>query len=166
MIGVSERALERMCRRLSGRVAFGKPIAEQSVWQERIAEARCAIEQARLLTLHAAWKMEREGNKAAKAEIAMIKIVAPAVTCRIVDIAMQAFGGRRRGRGPGPGVRLCASGPYRRRSGRDSAGSSPAWSCENTWTSRREARVLPPPSLSPRGVDHLPRADGAGTATT
>ena len=93
MIGVSERALERMCRRLTERVAFGKPIAEQSVWRERIADARCAIEQARLLTLHAAWKMDKEGNKAAKAEIAMAKFVAPSVTGKIVDMAIQAFGG-------------------------------------------------------------------------
>jgi acyl-CoA dehydrogenase len=92
MIGVSERALERMCRRLSERFAFGKPIAEQSVWEERIAEARCAIEQARLLTLNAAWKMDQVGNKSAKAEIAMIKIVVPSVTGRIVDLAIQAFG--------------------------------------------------------------------------
>jgi acyl-CoA dehydrogenase len=93
MIGVSERALERMCRRLGERVAFGKPIVEQSVWAERIADARCAIEQARLLTLYAAWKMDQVGNKAAKAEIAMIKIVVPTVTARIVDVAIQAFGG-------------------------------------------------------------------------
>ena len=92
MIGVSERALERMCKRLSQRVAFGKPVAEQSVWEERIAEARCAIEQARLLTLNAAWKMDQVGNKSAKAEIAMIKIVVPSVTGRILDLAIQAFG--------------------------------------------------------------------------
>jgi len=92
MIGVCERALERMCRRLSERIAFGKPIAEQSVSAERIADARCAIEQARLLTLNAAWKMDRVGNKAAKAEIAMIKIVVPSVTGSIVDLAIQAFG--------------------------------------------------------------------------
>jgi acyl-CoA dehydrogenase len=92
MIGVCERALGRMCRRLSERIAFGKPIAEQSIWAERIAEARCAIEQARLLTLNAAWKMDQVGNKAAKAEIAMIKIVVPSVTGRIVDLAIQAFG--------------------------------------------------------------------------
>ena len=92
MIGVSERALERMCKRLSQRIAFGKPVAEQSVWEERIAEARCAIEQARLLTLNAAWKMDQVGNKAAKAEIAMIKIVVPSVAGRIVDLAIQAFG--------------------------------------------------------------------------
>jgi acyl-CoA dehydrogenase len=93
MIGVSERALERMCRRLSERVAFGKPIAQHSVWEERIADARCAIDQARLLTLNAAWKMDQVGNKEAKAEIAMIKIVVPTVTARVVDMAIQAFGG-------------------------------------------------------------------------
>lgn len=93
MIGVSERALERMCGRLSERIAFGKPIAQHSVWEERIADARCAIDQARLLTLNAAWKMDQVGNKAAKAEIAMIKIVVPTVTQRVVDMAIQAFGG-------------------------------------------------------------------------
>ena len=80
-IGLAERALELMCRRLSNRVAFGSAVARQTVWQERIAEARCRIDQARLLTLKAAWMMDTVGNKAAKAEIAMIKVVAPNVAC-------------------------------------------------------------------------------------
>jgi acyl-CoA dehydrogenase len=92
-IGVAERALEYMCRRLSSRVAFGKPIASQSVWHERIAEARCMIEQARLLTLKAAWAMDTMGNKAARGEIAMIKVVAPTMAERIIDWAIQAHGG-------------------------------------------------------------------------
>ncbi|HTR17056.1 MAG TPA: acyl-CoA dehydrogenase family protein [Acetobacteraceae bacterium] len=93
LIGAAERALERTCRRLSRRVAFGRPIADQSIWRLRIADARCALEQARLLTLKAAWMMDTVGNKAAKAEIAMIKIVAPRVATEIVDMAIQAFGG-------------------------------------------------------------------------
>jgi acyl-CoA dehydrogenase len=93
MIGLAERTLERTCRRLSERVAFGKTVAEQSVWRQRIARARCDIEQARLLTLKAAWMMDRFGNKAAKAEIAMIKIVAPRVASDVMDMAIQAFGG-------------------------------------------------------------------------
>lgn len=93
LIGMSERALELMCERLCSRVAFGKEIARQSIWHERIAEARCMIDQARLLTLNAAWKMDTVGNKGAKAEIAMIKIVAPNVACQVVDWAMQAWGG-------------------------------------------------------------------------
>lgn len=92
-IGVSERALELMCKRLSSRVAFGKPISSQSVWHERIAEARCMIDQARLLTLKAAHMMDTVGNKVAKAEIAMIKVVAPKVVCQVVDWAIQAHGG-------------------------------------------------------------------------
>ena len=92
-IGMAERALELMCRRLNSRVAFGQPIARQSVWQERIAEARCMIEQARLLTLKAAYLMDTVGNKAARAEIAMIKIVAPNIACQIIDWAIQAHGG-------------------------------------------------------------------------
>jgi acyl-CoA dehydrogenase len=92
-IGMAERALELMCRRLNSRVAFGQPIARQSVWQERIAEARCMIEQARLLTLKAAYMMDTVGNKAARAEIAMIKIVAPNIACQIIDWAIQAHGG-------------------------------------------------------------------------
>ncbi|MFZ4650014.1 MAG: acyl-CoA dehydrogenase family protein, partial [Rubrivivax sp.] len=76
LIGLAERALELMCRRASARVAFGKTVAQQTVTQERIAEARCMIDQARLLTLKAAWMMDVAGNKAAKAEIAMIKVVA------------------------------------------------------------------------------------------
>jgi acyl-CoA dehydrogenase len=92
-IGLAERALELMCRRLASRVAFGGPVARQTVWQERIAEARCMIDQARLLTLKAAYMMDTVGNKAAKAEIAMIKVVAPNVACTVLDWAVQAHGG-------------------------------------------------------------------------
>jgi acyl-CoA dehydrogenase len=92
-IGLAERALELMCRRASTRVAFGKTIAQQTVTQERIAEARCMIDQARLLTLKAAWMMDTAGNKAAKAEIAMIKVVAPTMACQVIDWAMQVHGG-------------------------------------------------------------------------
>ena len=91
-IGAAERALEMMVDRLQSRIAFGKALSEQSVWHERIAESRCMIDQARLLTLHAAYKMDREGNKAARAEIAMIKVVAPNVSCKVVDWAIQAHG--------------------------------------------------------------------------
>ena len=93
LIGLAERSLELMCRRASSRVAFGKTVAQQTVTQERIAEARCMIEQARLLTLKAAWMMDVAGNKAAKAEIAMIKVVAPNMACQVIDWAMQVFGG-------------------------------------------------------------------------
>ena len=93
LIGLSERALELMCKRLSSRVAFGKLLAAQSVWHERIAEARCMIDQARLLTLNAAWMMDVAGNKVAKQNIAMIKVVAPNVACQVIDWAMQAHGG-------------------------------------------------------------------------
>ncbi len=93
LIGLSERVLERLCRRAEKRVAFGKPLAEQMVTLERIAEARILIEQARLLTLKAAHMMDTVGNKAARQEIAMIKVVAPTIAQRIVDWAIQAFGG-------------------------------------------------------------------------
>jgi acyl-CoA dehydrogenase len=93
LIGLAERALDLMCRRAIARVAFGKAIAQQTVTQERIAEARCMIEQARLLTLKAAWMMDVAGNKAAKAEIAMIKVVAPNMACQVIDWAMQVHGG-------------------------------------------------------------------------
>jgi acyl-CoA dehydrogenase len=93
LIGLAERALELMCQRASSRVAFGKPVSQQTVTQERIAEARCAIDQARLLTLRAAWMMDKAGNKAAQADIAMIKIVAPNMACQVIDWAMQAHGG-------------------------------------------------------------------------
>jgi acyl-CoA dehydrogenase len=92
-IGLAERALALMCRRLAQRVAFGGAVARQSVWQERIAEARCMIDQARLLTLKAASMMDGAGNKAARAEIAMIKVVAPNVACTVLDWAIQAHGG-------------------------------------------------------------------------
>ncbi|MFA5970669.1 MAG: acyl-CoA dehydrogenase family protein [Sphingomonas sp.] len=92
LIGQAERALEAMCRRVLGRVAFGKPIAEQTVTLERIAESRMMIEQARLLTLKAAHMMDRAGNRAARAEIAMIKVVAPNMAQRVIDWAIQAHG--------------------------------------------------------------------------
>ncbi|SDH75642.1 acyl-CoA dehydrogenase family protein [Variovorax sp. OV700] len=91
-IGAAERALELMCDRLRSRVAFGRPLAEQSIWHERIAESRCLIDQARLLTLNAAYKMDTVGNKEARAEIAMIKVVAPNMSCKVVDWAIQAHG--------------------------------------------------------------------------
>ncbi|MEO8857206.1 MAG: acyl-CoA dehydrogenase family protein [Burkholderiaceae bacterium] len=91
-IGAAERALEMMVDRLQARVAFGKPLAEQSIWHERIAESRCLIDQARLLTLNAAHRMDTAGNKAARAEIAMIKVVAPNMSCKVVDWAIQAHG--------------------------------------------------------------------------
>jgi len=92
-IGAAERALEYMCKRLNSRVAFGKVIATQTVWQERIAEARIMIDQARLLTLKAAYMMDTVGNKVARSEIAMIKVVAPNMACQIIDWAIQAHGG-------------------------------------------------------------------------
>ncbi|MFT4079993.1 acyl-CoA dehydrogenase family protein [Rhodomicrobium sp.] len=92
-IGRAERALEKMCRRLDARVAFGKRISDQTVWMERIAESRMMIDQARLLTLKAAYMMDTVGNKAAQAEIAMIKVVAPNMACKVIDWAIQAHGG-------------------------------------------------------------------------
>ncbi len=92
-IGAAERALELMCSRLNSRIAFGKPVSAQSVWHERIAESRCMIEQARLLTLKAAYMMDTVGNKVAKAEIAMIKVVAPNMAAKVIDWAIQAHGG-------------------------------------------------------------------------
>ena len=92
-IATMEVALEKMCRRLLSRRAFGKAIAEHSVWEERIARARCEIEMARLLCFKAAHMMDTVGNKAARAEIAMIKIAAPKMAQQIVDDAIQAHGG-------------------------------------------------------------------------
>ncbi|MEM7433653.1 MAG: acyl-CoA dehydrogenase family protein [Myxococcota bacterium] len=93
LIGVAERALERMCARLMSREAFGKKIYEHSVWEERVADARIDIECARLLTLKAADMMDKVGNKAAKAEIAMIKVKAPIMALKVLDEAVQAHGG-------------------------------------------------------------------------
>ncbi len=92
LIGQAERALEAMCRRAQSRVAFGRAVADRTVTQERIANARILIDQARLLVLHAAWKMDVAGNKAAKKEIAMIKVAAPTMACQVIDWAMQAHG--------------------------------------------------------------------------
>ena len=93
LIGLAERSLELMCRRASSRIAFGRSVAEQGVTRERIAEARCRIDMARLLTLKAAWIMDVAGNKVAKTEIAMIKVVAPTMALQVIDWAMQAHGG-------------------------------------------------------------------------
>jgi acyl-CoA dehydrogenase len=92
LIGLAERCLELMCRRVKSRVAFGRPIGEQSVTLERIAESRIMIDQARLLTLKAAYMMDTVGNKAARAEIGMIKVAAPNMACKVIDWAIQAHG--------------------------------------------------------------------------
>ncbi len=93
LIGLTEVALEKMCKRTKSRVAFGKPIASQTVTMERIAEARIAIDQIRLQTFNAAKKMDTHGNKVARMEIAMIKVAAPNIACKVVDWAIQAHGG-------------------------------------------------------------------------
>jgi acyl-CoA dehydrogenase len=91
-IGQAERTLEKMCVRVKSRIAFGRPIAEQTVTLERIAEARIMIDQARLLVLKAAHMMDTVGNKGARAEIAMIKVAVPSMLCKVVDMAIQAHG--------------------------------------------------------------------------
>ncbi len=93
LIGVAERALEFMCARVKSRVAFGKPLAEQGTVREAIAQSRIEIDQARLLTLRAAYLMDTVGNKAARSEIAQIKVVAPRMALRVLDRAIQAHGG-------------------------------------------------------------------------
>ena len=125
VIGVAERALEKMCQRLMTRTAFGKKIYEHSVWEERIADARIEIECARLLTLKAAYMMDTVGNKVARAEIAMIKVKAPNMALKIIDDAIQAHGGARRHRGlrPREGVGERAHAAARRLPGPDSSSS-------------------------------------------
>ena len=93
LIGQAERALEKMCKRATSRVAFGRTVAEQGVTRERIAEARIMIDSARFMVLNAAWKMDTVGNKVARKEIAMIKVLAPNMACKVIDWAMQAHGG-------------------------------------------------------------------------
>ena len=91
-IGAAERAIEKMAERLQSRVAFGRRLSEQSVWEQRLGEARLDIEMTRLLCLKAADMMDKEGNKAAKLEIALIKVAAPRTALRVLDHAMQAYG--------------------------------------------------------------------------
>ena len=93
LVGLAERALEMMCRRVEHRSTFGKPVSERTVTLERIAESRIAIEQARLLILKTAWMIDTVGNKAARREIAMIKVATPSMACKVIDWAIQAFGG-------------------------------------------------------------------------
>ncbi|HXZ91694.1 MAG TPA: acyl-CoA dehydrogenase family protein [Burkholderiales bacterium] len=93
LIGQAERALEKMCKRATSRVAFGRTVAEQGVTRERIAEARIMIDSARFMVLNAAWKMDTVGNKVARKEIAMIKVLAPNMACKVIDWAMQVHGG-------------------------------------------------------------------------
>jgi acyl-CoA dehydrogenase len=93
LIGQAERALEKMCRRATQRIAFGRSVAEQGVTRERIAQSRIMIDAARFMVLNAAWKMDTVGNKVAKKEIAMIKVFAPNVACQVIDWAMQVHGG-------------------------------------------------------------------------
>jgi acyl-CoA dehydrogenase len=93
LIGVAERSLELMCERAKNRTAFGKTVAEQGIVRQWIAEARLAIEQARLLVLKTAWMMDTVGNKAARKEIAMIKAVVPQMALQIIDRAIQTHGG-------------------------------------------------------------------------
>jgi acyl-CoA dehydrogenase len=93
MIGTAERALEAMCHRVTTRVAFGRPLAEQGTIRAGIAESRIEIDQARLLTLHAAHLMDTVGNKAARGAIAMIKVAVPRMALRVIDRAIQAHGG-------------------------------------------------------------------------
>jgi acyl-CoA dehydrogenase len=92
-IGQAERALEKMCKRATSRVAFGRTVAEQGVTRERIANARIMIDSARFMVLHAAWRMDTVGNKVARKEIAMIKVLAPTMACQVIDWAMQVHGG-------------------------------------------------------------------------
>ncbi|HUN68315.1 MAG TPA: acyl-CoA dehydrogenase family protein [Burkholderiales bacterium] len=92
-IGAAERALEKMCKRATQRVAFHRPIAEQGVTRERIAEARILIDSTRFMVLHAAWRMDTVGNKVARKEIAMIKVLAPNMACKVIDWSMQVHGG-------------------------------------------------------------------------
>src|SRR5260370_3443800 len=92
-IGGEERASETMCKRVQARVAFGRPLAEQGTIRADIANSRMEVEQARLLTLKAAYMMDTVGNKAARSEIAMIKVIAPNMTLRVLDRAIQAHGG-------------------------------------------------------------------------
>ena len=93
VIGRAERALEDMCLRATQRTAFGRKLSEQGVTRERIAQSRILIDQARFLVLHAAWKMDKVGNKAARQEIAMIKVAAPSMALQVIDWAMQVHGG-------------------------------------------------------------------------
>ena len=120
LIGQAERALEKMCQRATERIAFGRSVADQGVTRERIAEARIMIDSARFMVLNAAWKMDTVGNKIAKKEIAMIKVLAPNMACQVIDWAMQVHGagGVSEDFGLAACLRARAHAALRRRSGR------------------------------------------------
>ena len=140
-IGAAERALELMCQRTLARVTFGKPVAERTVTQERIAESRTMLEAARLLTLKAAYMMDTVGNKQARAEIAMIKVYVPNVAQQIMDWSIQAHGGGGVSddfpvAGCLPGIASCASSTARTKS---TGTRSPSSSWRSTSRCRRRA---------------------------
>ena len=145
-IGLAERALESLCQRAMSRTAFGKTIAEQGVTRQWIAESRMEIDQSRLLTLHAAHMMDTVGNKEARREIAMIKVVAPNMAQKLVDRAIQVHGGG--GVSPGLPPRLClcahAHDAHRRRPGRSARGGRGQAGTAQVPGPVAEAEVAPP----------------------
>jgi alkylation response protein AidB-like acyl-CoA dehydrogenase len=141
-----------MCRRVKGRVAFGKPVAEQTVTLERIAESRIAIDQARLLVLKAAHRMDTVGNKEARKEIAMIKVAAPGMALRVIDWAIQAHGGAGVCDDFGLAYAWANHAPPGRRPRRVTATRSRRWSCGSTTEGTRDSATgrLPEEPHGPR----------------
>ena len=151
LIGLAERALDWICRRVQVRTSFGRPVAEQTVTLEGIAEARMMIRQTRLLTLKAAASMDRLGNKAALAESAMIKVVAPNVVCKVIDLAIQAFGSARLTDGYGPAYAYALARLFRLVDGPDEV--------HRDHIGRLELRKYPGPTSSTDGSASVLPAD-------
>ena len=164
LVGLAERSLETMCKRSLSRVAFGKRVSDQGVSRERIGESRILIEQARLLTLKAAHMMDTVGNKGAKAEIAMIKVAAPNMACKVIDWAIQAYGGGGTNNDVGLASAYASARLLRLADGPDEVHRNQIARLElDKYASKQPARATRPEELHSDATSARAASDSAGT---